>query len=96
MCGSEPDGQGDIVNLLHGGARRKRRSMLVADIHRGGVFAQIVGYPGMPAHRKTENADCKGFVINRFHGDIQNYLNPVWTGSKKKPENPVYRGTALV
>ncbi|MFA6010058.1 MAG: cobyric acid synthase [Desulfobacteraceae bacterium] len=43
--------------------------ILVADIHRGGVFGQIVGtLCCLPDHLKDR---IKGFVINRFRGDIK-------------------------
>ena len=42
--------------------------ILVADIHRGGVFAQIIGtLKCLPV--KYQNM-IKGFIINRFRGDI--------------------------
>jgi len=43
--------------------------ILVADIHRGGVFAQIMGTLACldPKHREM----IKGFVINRFRGDAR-------------------------
>lgn len=42
--------------------------ILVADIHRGGVFAQIIGtLEVIPVHLRDRIA---GFIINRFRGDI--------------------------
>ncbi|MEZ4524298.1 MAG: cobyric acid synthase [Desulfobacterales bacterium] len=55
--------------------------ILVADIHRGGVFAQLVGTLEClePKHRDR----IAGFVINRFRGDIRLFQDGVkWIEQK--------------
>lgn len=61
--------------------------ILVADIDRGGVFAQIVGTLAClaPEQRKA----IKGFVINRFRGDIDLFRDGVrWI--ERKTGKPVF------
>jgi len=62
----------DIVNLRMA-EYAKAPVIVVADIHRGGVFAQIVGTLEclQPAQRNL----IKGFIINRFRGDIKLFEN---------------------
>lgn len=57
----------DIVNL-RAAAYAEAPVILVADIDRGGVFAQIVGTLACLPPEQQER--IKGFVINRFRGDI--------------------------
>ena len=57
----------DITNLRmadYAGAR----VLLVADIHRGGVFAQLVGT--LACLEPAQQDQIAGFVINRFRGDL--------------------------
>lgn len=58
----------DIVNLPMA-AYAEAPVILVADINRGGVFAQIVGTLAClpPEHQER----IKGFIINRFRGEIE-------------------------
>ena len=55
--------------------------ILVADIHRGGVFGQIVGtLECLPAKYRSM---IKGFIINRFRGDIRLFQDGVeWIEQK--------------
>jgi adenosylcobyric acid synthase len=55
--------------------------ILVADIHRGGVFAQIVGT--LECLKPSQRDLIKGFIINRFRGDIQLFEDGVrWIEEK--------------
>ncbi len=59
--------EGDIANM--GFAERVDCPViLIADIDKGGVFAHLVGT--LTLLSETEQARIKGFVINRFRGDI--------------------------
>ena len=64
----------DIVNLSMA-AYAQAPVILVADIHRGGVFAQIVGT--MACLAEKQRRQIGGVVINRFRGDIDLFLNGV-------------------
>ena len=57
----------DIVNLRMAEYARAP-VVLVADIHRGGVFAQIIGT--LTCLPPVQQDLIKGFIINRFRGDI--------------------------
>ncbi len=60
--------QGDIANM--GFAEEVDCPViLIADIDKGGVFAHIVGT--LSCLSESEQARIKGFVINRFRGDIK-------------------------
>ena len=76
----------DIVNLRmaeYGDAP----VILVADIHRGGVFAQIVGtIECLPKHQQDR---ITGFIINRFRGDIRLFDDGIrWI--EQKTGKPVF------
>jgi len=60
--------------------------ILVADIDRGGVFAHLVGT--LELLSPTEKARIKGFVINRFRGDIK-LLEPGLDWLEEKTGKPV-------
>jgi adenosylcobyric acid synthase len=71
---------GDIVNLRMA-AYADAPVILVADIDRGGVFAQIVGT--LECLPKEQQSQIKGFVINRFRGDIDLFEDGVsWIEQK--------------
>ena len=76
----------DIVNFPMA-EYAKAHVVLVADIHRGGVFAQIVG---TLACLPPEFRDMiQGFIINRFRGDISLFRDGVeWI--EKETGKPVF------
>ena len=58
---------GDIVNLRMA-EYADAPVILVSDIHRGGVFAQIIGTLACLSNKQQKM--IKGFIVNRFRGDI--------------------------
>jgi adenosylcobyric acid synthase len=76
----------DIVNLRMADHARAP-VVLVADIHRGGVFAQIVGT--LACLPPAQQQQIKGFVINRFRGDIRLFSDGIdWI--EKQTGKPVF------
>jgi len=61
--------------------------ILVADIDKGGVFAQIVGT--LELLSPSERQRVKGFIINRFRGDIA-LLQPGLDWLEEKTGKPVF------
>ncbi len=75
----------DIVNFRMA-AHAEAPVLLVADIHRGGVFAQIIGT--IACLQQQQRAQVEGFIINRFRGDIQLFEDGVrWI--EQKTQKPV-------
>lgn len=64
----------DIVNLRMA-EYADAPVVLVSDIHRGGVFAQIVGTLACLSNKQQKMV--KGFIINRFRGDINLFKDGV-------------------
>lgn len=60
--------------------------LIVADIDRGGVFAHLVGT--LELLSESEQARVKGFVINRFRGDLA-LLTPGLTWLEERTKKPV-------
>jgi adenosylcobyric acid synthase len=72
----------DIVNLRMADYARAP-VILVADIHRGGVFAQIIGT--LHCLEKKQRSMVKGFIVNRFRGDIGLFEDGVrWIEAKTR------------
>jgi adenosylcobyric acid synthase len=76
------------VNLMHSDIVNFRMAeyanadvILIADIHRGGVFAQIIGT--LQCLPKKYRDMIKGFIINRFRGDIKLFKDGIrWIEDK--------------
>ncbi|MGM0825752.1 MAG: cobyric acid synthase [Pseudomonadota bacterium] len=78
--------QGDIANMGFAEAA-DCPVILVGDIDRGGVFAQLVGTLALLS--ESEQARTKGFIINRFRGDI-GLLNPGLDWLTTRTAKPVF------
>jgi len=76
----------DIVNFRMA-AYADAPILLVADIDRGGVFAQIIGT--LACLKQNQRAQVSGFIINRFRGDIHLFKDGVrWI--EEKTHKPVF------
>lgn len=78
--------KGDIANMGFAEAA-DCPVLLVGDIDRGGVFAQLVGT--LELLSKSEQARTKGFIINRFRGDIA-LLTPGLEWLEERTGKPVF------
>lgn len=76
---------GDMVNM---GLAKKIQSpvVLVGDIDRGGVMAQLLGTIGLLT--RTEKALVKGLLFNKFRG-VRESLDPMITLTEKRGKVPV-------
>jgi adenosylcobyric acid synthase len=64
----------DIVNLRMA-AEADAPAIVVGDIHRGGVFAQLVGT--LACLPVDQRAQIGGFIVNRFRGDLSLFADGV-------------------
>ncbi len=78
--------EGDIANMGFAEAA-DCPVILIADIDKGGVFAHLVGTLHLLS--ATEQARTRGFVINRFRGDIA-LLEPGLDWLEEYTHKPVY------
>jgi adenosylcobyric acid synthase len=77
--------EGDIANMGFAEAV-DCPVILVADIDRGGVFAHFIGTLALLS--ETEQARTRGFIINRFRGDI-GLLQPGLDWLEQRSSKPV-------
>ncbi len=77
---------GDIANMGFAEAV-DAPVLLIADIDRGGVFAHLVGTLALLT--PSEQARVKGFVINRFRGDLS-LLRPGLDWLERETGRPVF------
>jgi adenosylcobyric acid synthase len=85
-CGEINLKKNDLVNF--GMARRVNAPcVLVGDIDRGGVFAQIIG--SMALMTRKEKDLTKGFIINKFRGDPNLFKDGIDI-IEKRTRRPVY------
>ena len=77
--------EGDIANMGFAEAV-DCPVLIIADIDKGGVFAQLVGT--LMLLSPTEQERVVGFVINRFRGDIK-LLEPGLTWLEQRTNKPV-------
>ena len=74
----------DMVNFRMA-AYADARILLVADIDRGGVFAQIIGT--LECLEQNQRTRISGFIINRFRGDIHLFKDGVrWIEEKTEKQ----------
>ncbi|SJN12024.1 Cobyric acid synthase [Halomonas citrativorans] len=78
--------KGDIANMGFAEAA-DCPVLLVGDIDRGGVFAQLVGT--LELLSKSEQERTRGFIVNRFRGDI-GLLNPGLEWLTQRTGKPVF------
>jgi adenosylcobyric acid synthase len=76
----------DLVNF-HMAESVNAPCLLVADIDRGGVFAQIIGSHGLMDRR--EKTLLKGFIINKFRGDPKLFEAGIQT-IEQRTRRPVF------
>ena len=76
----------DITNIKIA-KKTKSAVLLITDIERGGAFASIVGTMELIEKKYVELV--KGFIINKFRGDIE-ILKPGYKKLKQKTGLPVF------